>query len=92
MKNRWKEIGTWAIIPGNTVTCYSRIHTINQLKYWLRLCTTGNIALGHNVRANIALIFALWYISLWTTPLCYIPILHLLYYFNCIALPMVYVK
>ena len=38
----------------------------------LRSCTTGNIALGGGLEANIALGFASFYIILSTTPSCYI--------------------
>ena len=44
----------------------------NQLKYRLHLCTTGNIALGHGLEADIALGFTSCYISLSITPSCYI--------------------
>jgi len=43
---------------------------INQLKYRLRSCTTGNIARWRGLEANIALSFASRYISLSTTSLC----------------------
>ena len=51
---------------------YSWIHTIDQLKYRLHSCTIGNIALARGPEANISLGFALCYIILSTTPLCYI--------------------
>ena len=41
---------------------------VNQLKYRLRSCTTGNIAHRRGLEANIALGFASCYISLSTTP------------------------
>ena len=47
-----------------------RIRCNKPVKVPLSLCTTGNIARGRGLEANIALGFASRYISLSTTPLC----------------------
>ena len=59
--------------------CCSVYIAINQLKYRLRSCTTGNIAHGHGLKANIALGFDSRYISLSTTNI------------SCSALAVVYI-
>ena len=49
-----------------------RIRCNKPVKVRLRSCTTGNIARGRGLEANIALDFAWCYISLSTMPLCII--------------------
>ena len=54
---------------------------INRLKYRLHSCTTGNIACGCGLEANIALGFASCYISLRPNPCAIFPVVHSLRYF-----------
>ena len=74
------------LISNNTAITFSIVKHeiwISWLKYAIHSCTTGNIALGCGLEANIALSFASCYIiASRLLPRAIFPVLHLLPHFN----------